>query len=62
MQIETKFIKVARVLFEDDDFITLEIAKDDERQLRIEDNDRFYCLVFLNTKQRKFWVPWKSNV
>lgn len=57
-------LKVARVLFEDDDFVTLEIAKDEHRTLRIEDGDRFFTLVFLKQNPEDgtatVWTPWEG--
>ena len=33
--------RVGRVLHEDDDFLTLEVAKNPDRELRLEEGDRF---------------------
>lgn len=45
-------IVLGRVLHEDGDFMTLEIAKDEGRSLNLEDGDRFYTIIFTAGK------PW----
>jgi hypothetical protein len=47
-------VVVVRVLHEDADFMTLEIAKDENRELRLEEGDRFYTVIFTNGK------PWEN--
>lgn len=55
-------IRVARVLHEDEAFMTVEISKDDSRELRIEDGDRFFTLMFVRrkngSKDMEAWTPW----
>lgn len=63
-------VKVARVLNEDDDFLTIEVAKHDgvTFHLQMDDEgetvggDRFLTLVFTKTDGRggmRTWEPWK---
>lgn len=56
-------LKVARVLHEDEGFMTLEVAKDDNRPLRIEDGDRFLTILFLHkvpgSNDLEAWLPWE---
>lgn len=59
----TEDIIVGRVISEDKDFMLIEIAKDENRQLTLEPNDRFYTLVFVrmtDTGKPEFWKPWLS--
>lgn len=45
-------VVVGRVLNEDDEFMILEVAKDENRELQIREGDRFYTLIFTQGK------PW----
>ncbi len=45
-------VKLARVLHEDSQLMTVEIVKDDERKLKLEEGDRFYTIVFTDG------LPW----
>lgn len=47
-------VVLARVLHEDDDLMTVEIIKNEQRQLRIEDGDRFFTMVFTDG------IPWEK--
>lgn len=58
-------MRVGRVLHEDDDFVTLEVAKSDRRELRVEDGDRYLTLVFVKASPSAVdpgrvvaWPPW----
>jgi hypothetical protein len=58
-------LRVGRVLHEDDDFVTLEVVKDEQRQLQVEDGDRYLTLVFVKHSptasdpgRLKAWLPW----
>jgi hypothetical protein len=60
-------IRVGRVLHEDDAFVTLEVAKDDNRPLRVEDGDRYLTLLFVRSKpthadphRAVAWLPWEE--
>jgi hypothetical protein len=50
-----KDIVLARVLNEDDDFMTLEVIKNDARELNLESGDTFFTIIFTNGK------PWLTN-
>jgi hypothetical protein len=58
-------VVVARVLFEDDDMMTLEIAKDPERVLQLDDGDRFFTMIFVQFNDPKttaaFEKPWEMK-
>lgn len=61
-------LQLARILTQDDDFIVLEICKDPERELNLENGDHFLSLVFLHqvtdeegNKKMRFWIPWLPN-
>jgi hypothetical protein len=59
----------ARVVHEDDDFITLEVAKRDDVSFHVapltEDDDsppqQFYILMFFNLKEGRVWKPWEEK-
>jgi hypothetical protein len=57
-------IRVGRVLHEDDDLITIEVAKNEHRQLNIEEGDQFLSLLFVHQPpgmpvgQLRAWLPW----
>ena len=48
-----KDIMVGRVVNEDDNFMLLEVCKDENRQLRLEEGDKFYTIIFTAGK------PWE---
>ena len=61
-------MRVGRVLHEDDAFVTLEVAKSDRRELRLEDGDRFLTLVFVkhspsaaDQARMVAWLPWEER-
>ena len=55
-----KFMKLMRVLHEDDDFVTFEMAKRDDIQLRIEEGDQFFTVTFVHqvAGETEVWDPW----
>lgn len=53
-----EFVRMGRVLYEDDKFITLEIAKDINGYIHVNQGDRFLSLVFQANKGP--WVPWEE--
>jgi hypothetical protein len=59
-------IRVGRVLHEDDDFLTIEVAKNEHRELRVEEGDRFLTLMFVHQPPGSrpgaltAWLPWES--
>jgi hypothetical protein len=59
-----RYLRIARVLHQDDDLVTLEVVKNERRQLRIEDGDQFWTLVFLRQERgaaMTFWLPWEHR-
>jgi hypothetical protein len=61
-EVRTNHIRPARVLHEDETFLTLEVPKDETRELRIEDGDRFLTLIFVRNVDgvTKPWLPWET--
>jgi len=56
-------LRVARVLHEDDAMVTLEVVKDPDRKMRIEDGDRFWTLLFVRSVgdgHMEAWLPWED--
>lgn len=66
MKVPGHLMRVGRVLHEDADFVTLEVAKSDQRQLRVEGGDRFLTLLFvhqadtLHGPRAQAWLPWEK--
>lgn len=61
MELSKQMLCVGRVLFEDDDFMGLEIIKNEERKLKVETGDRFFTLIFLKRDpdgSAEVWKPW----
>jgi hypothetical protein len=54
---------VGRVLHEDDDFMTIEVVKNEERPLNIESGDRYLTLLFVRQVDGagQVWKPWKDT-
>jgi hypothetical protein len=55
-------IKVARVLAEDDRWLTLEVAKSDDETFHLDEDtpDRFFTILFFNAEKGS-WVPWEDT-
>jgi len=61
-------IRVGRVLHEDDAFLTIEVAKRDDRPLQVEDGDRYLTLLFIRSaptradpRRAVAWLPWEPD-
>jgi hypothetical protein len=62
-------LSVARVVHEDDDFITLEVGKHDGVSWHVapltpdheEAPQRFHTILFLNAAEGRAWKPWEEN-
>lgn len=64
MKVRSKDIYIGRVLYEDDDLMTIEVAKNMERQLHIEEGDRFLTILFaknIGDGAMEVWTPWESD-
>lgn len=70
MRIPTSDLKVGRVTHEDDDFITLEIAKHDQVKWTVEplpgeENQRFFTIMFVHKSDSddgiEIWTPWEQT-
>lgn len=63
MRFTIEDLVVARVLNEDDTFVTLEICKDDNRKLQLDPDtpDQFFTMAFMkNTPDGMIiWKPWE---
>jgi hypothetical protein len=67
MKIKGSDIRVGRVLHEDDAFLTIEVAKSDDRPLNVEDGDRYLTLLFVrgapthvDPRRMVAWLPWED--
>lgn len=52
---------VGRVISQDEGFVLVEIAKDEQRKLSIESGDQFFTLAFIrmgDDGKPEFWKPW----
>ena len=57
-------VRVARVLHEDDKFMTVEIVKDLETPLNVEEGDQYYSIAFIKRTgltTAKPWLPWEES-
>jgi hypothetical protein len=67
MKVPGNLMRVGRVLHEDDAFVTIEVAKSDQRQLRVEGGDQFLTLIFVHAAQTpagprtEAWLPWEGR-
>lgn len=65
MQAKGSDIIVARVLHEDNAFMTLEVVKDETRELTLnpEKPDRFLTLLFIKQEDGAtvVWKPWEEE-
>lgn len=56
-------IKVARVLHEDDEFMTLEVIKHNNHELTLKTDDRFLSIAFVRSTgegEAEIWLPWEN--
>lgn len=63
MQIPKSHLRIGRVLHEDDAFMTIEVPKDENRQLRLEEGDRFLTFIFTRNDDGAMstWIPWEDT-
>lgn len=64
MQIPKQMVKPARVLHEDDDFVTVEVGKHDDVSFTLEDGDEFLTLLFIRSDGEggmEVWEPWADG-
>lgn len=63
MRIPGEMICVARVLNEDDDFLTLEVGKHDAVSFTLEEGDSFHTLLFVHKEGEglEVWKPWEAE-
>lgn len=66
MEIEKKLIKPARVLHEDDDFLTLEVGKHDDVSFTLDEEggNSFLTLIFVHADGEgamEVWEPWADG-
>ena len=66
MKINRDELQVGRVLYEDDDYLAIEILKHDDRPVSVSKTDRWLCLTFL--RRHRFepeamtpFVPWQEE-
>lgn len=61
MQAKGSDILVARILSEDEDFLTIEIMKDENNTFTLRDGDRFLTLMFVRQEggDLKAFKPWE---
>lgn len=66
MKLPQDMLRIGRVLHEDDSFVTMEIAKNDEVTFHLQQNDegetvggdQFFTIVFLRTDGRGHATVW----
>jgi hypothetical protein len=55
---------VGRVLHEDDDLVTMEVGKRDDVTFHLQQDDRFFTLVFIKSEKdgtARTWKPWEEG-
>lgn len=61
LKIRLEQMRVGRVIEEDENWVTLEVAKNDLVKYHVEDGDRFYTLLFVQSDGKgdiKADFPW----
>ena len=65
MDLPRKHVRISRVLHEDDELMTVEVVKNEQRELKLEEGDKFLTLVFIHnlegTKYFETWIPWEAS-
>lgn len=71
MQVHSSAIQIARVLSESDDSIIIEVVKDKNATIQLDENkeeNRFFTLLFVhNTAETgqpptmEVWIPWDAT-
>lgn len=64
MQASGSDVIVARVLSQDDKFMTLELAKSDKESFTLQEGDQFLTLIFVTAEglpkgHLRAWKPWE---
>ena len=62
MKIQQSDMCLAKVLFEDEDFLTIEVIKNEQRELQLDPDggDRFLTMLFIKRADDSYevWKPW----
>jgi hypothetical protein len=60
MKVVKEQLRVGQVLEEDDEFVTLKVAKGDQAKYEVEDGDKFWTLLFVQPDgdDMKAEFPW----
>jgi hypothetical protein len=65
MRVAIDNVCVGRVVSEDEDFMLLEVIKNEERKLQLdpETPDKFHMLMFVHQTENgiEVWKPWESQ-
>jgi hypothetical protein len=54
-----EYLRTGRVLYEDDDFITVEIAKSPERVMHVNLDDPVLSVLFI--RDERAYLPWRAS-
>lgn len=54
-----EFVRTGRVLYEDDDFITVEVAKSPDRSMHLNADDLVVSVLFI--KDERAFIPWRRS-
>lgn len=68
MKVRGSDLRVGRILHEDADLMTIEVAKSDQRRLSLENGDRFLTILFVkhspsavDQARMVAWLPWEDR-
>ena len=65
MQIPSREIKIAKVVGENENGLTLFVPKNEEGSFHIEDGDKFLTLLFIrhdeSDNSMEVWTPWEDE-
>ncbi len=63
MALSSDHIRVARVLAQDDKFMTLEVLKTDDEPVHVHEGDEFLTLIFVRQERGgvESWMPWEAR-
>lgn len=65
MMVPKEHVRIARVVGESDEGLTLFVPKDEQGKFHLEGGERFMTLIFVHQEQRskkmETWLPWEGD-
>jgi hypothetical protein len=65
MMVPRDHVRIARVVGENEDGLTLFVPKDEQGEFHLEGGERFLTMIFTHqnphTRKMETWIPWEGD-